>query len=131
MAAVLAMMLLAVSPAMADSDYDVESGDVDQTFIVSGTGDNSNQCVGLQGVANTGNALNFGSGTDTNGDGLADLINDLDDDFDLDDDDFLDLLEDVNDHGGGGDFDQDASVDVSPVNVTTCDQAVDQNATVY
>src|SRR5688500_2804907 len=39
-------------------EQDAESGDVDQSFDVSQTGDNSNQCVGVQGVANTGNAQN-------------------------------------------------------------------------
>jgi hypothetical protein len=37
-----------------EAEQDAESGDIDQDFPV--TGDNSNQCVGTQGVANTGNA---------------------------------------------------------------------------
>ncbi len=37
-------------------EQEAESGDVDQSFEVSGAGDNSNQTVGLQGVTNTGNA---------------------------------------------------------------------------
>jgi hypothetical protein len=41
-----------------DVEQEAESGDVDQSFEVSGTGDNSNQTVGTQGVANTGNAQN-------------------------------------------------------------------------
>src|SRR5215208_5118897 len=41
-----------------DVEQDAESGDVDQSFDVSQTGDNSNQCVSTQGVANTGNAQN-------------------------------------------------------------------------
>src|SRR5829696_683438 len=41
-----------------DLDQEAESGDVDQSFDVSSTGDNSNQTVGTQGVANTGNAQN-------------------------------------------------------------------------
>src|SRR3954452_1179382 len=41
-----------------DFEQDADSGDVDQSFDVSGGGDNSNQTVGLQGVANTGNAQN-------------------------------------------------------------------------
>jgi len=41
-----------------DNEQEAESGDVDQSFDVSGTGDNSNQTVGTQGVANTGNAQN-------------------------------------------------------------------------
>jgi hypothetical protein len=36
-------------------DQDVDSGDVDQSFTVTGGGDNSNQCVGVTGNANTGN----------------------------------------------------------------------------
>src|SRR3954452_22693065 len=41
-----------------DFEQDADSGDVDQSFDVTGGGDNSNQTVGLQGVANTGNAQN-------------------------------------------------------------------------
>ena len=39
-------------------EQEAESGDVSQSFNVSGGGDNSNQCVGIQGVANTGNVQN-------------------------------------------------------------------------
>src|ERR687894_2968755 len=42
-----------------DVEQEAESGDVDQSFDVSQTGDNSSQCVGTQGVANTGNAQNI------------------------------------------------------------------------
>src|ERR687898_2355941 len=41
-----------------DVEQEAESGDVDQSFDVSQTGDNSNQCVSTQGVANTGNTQN-------------------------------------------------------------------------
>ena len=41
-----------------DFEQESESGDVDQSFEVSGTGDNSNQSANTQGVANTGNAQN-------------------------------------------------------------------------
>src|ERR671914_3146663 len=41
-----------------DVEQEAESGDIDQSFDVSGTGDNSNQTAGIQGVANTGNAQN-------------------------------------------------------------------------
>ena len=41
-----------------DFEQEAESGDIDQSFDVSGSGDNSNQSVGIQGVANTGNAQN-------------------------------------------------------------------------
>jgi hypothetical protein len=40
------------------SDQNVESGDSSQSFNVSGGGDNSNQTAGIQGISNTGNAVN-------------------------------------------------------------------------
>src|ERR687898_3676405 len=69
----LTVLMFAAAPAMAlDRDdrnnnhrsvspevqQEADSGDVDQSFEVSGTGDNSNQTVGIQGTANTGNAQN-------------------------------------------------------------------------
>jgi len=39
-------------------EQDAESGDVDQDFVVGGGGDNSNQTVGIEGTANTGNTQN-------------------------------------------------------------------------
>ena len=83
-----------------ESDQTAESGDVSQSFNVSNTGDNSNQCAGLQGVANTGNAQNqigviqYGSEAD---------------DFSFED--------------------SGSSIDVSPSNSTSCDQQVNQAAT--
>ena len=60
--AVLAMLALAAVPAIAqigqESEQESESGEVDQSFTVTSEGDNSNQCAGIQGVANTGNAQN-------------------------------------------------------------------------
>ena len=126
--AVLAMLALAVAPALAqrgdndrgdrdrdnrhhffdrdggriaqESEQESESGDVDQSFNVSNTGDNSNQCVGIQGVANTGNAQNQTS-----------LIQ-----YGSDADDF--------------EFDEVGSnIEVSPSNSTECDQQVNQAAT--
>lgn len=41
-----------------ETEQEAESGDIDQDFDVSQTGDNSNQTVGIQGVANTGNVQN-------------------------------------------------------------------------
>ena len=41
-----------------DFEQEPVSGDVDQSFDVSGTGDNSNQTVSTQGVANTRNGQN-------------------------------------------------------------------------
>jgi hypothetical protein len=60
LAAMLAMMMVVAAPAIA-SEQDSDSGDVSQSFNVSNTGDNSNQCAGVQGVANTGSAQNSGS----------------------------------------------------------------------
>ena len=92
-----------VVPAISQNfDQQAESGDVSQSFNVSSTGDNSNQCAGIQGVANTGNAQNqigvlqYGSEAD---------------DFSFED--------------------SGASINVSPTNLTSCDQQVNQAATAY
>src|SRR5215212_1682435 len=66
----LATLLLALgvlasfvaTPAMAqtseqDSEQGAESGDAGQDVGISQSGDNSNQCVGVQPVSNTGNAI--------------------------------------------------------------------------
>src|SRR5215207_9101917 len=62
LAALLAMLALAAIPAIAqvtqETEQEGESADLDQSFEVTGRGDNSNQCVGIQGVGNTGNAQN-------------------------------------------------------------------------
>ena len=69
LAALLAMVVVAAVPAMAlphfhhgggvsqTPEQGVESGDSSQTFNVTGGGDNSNACQGIQGINNTGNAL--------------------------------------------------------------------------
>jgi hypothetical protein len=87
-------------PAVSQSfDQQAESGDVSQSFNVSNSGDNSNQCANVQGVANTGNAQNqidllqYGSETD---------------DFEFDE--------------------VGSTITVSPENSTTCDQQVNQAA---
>ena len=103
LAALLAMLALAAIPAVAqlsmETEQEAESGDVDQSFTVTGEGDNSNQCVGIQGVANTGNAQN-----------VIDLIQygSTADEFEF---------EEVG-----------SSIDVSPSNTTSCDQQVNQAA---
>ena len=80
-------------------ELQAESGEVNQSFNVSNTGDNSNQCAGIQGVANTGNAQNqvgviqYGS--------------------EADDIEFRD---------------SGASITVSPNSFTSCDQQVNQAA---
>ena len=101
--AMLAMTLIVAAPAMAqiyqESKQEAESGEVDQSFEVSGSGDNSNQCAGIQGVANTGNAQN-----------QIDLV------------EFFSLADDF-------EFDEVGSdVDISPENSTECDQQVNQAA---
>jgi hypothetical protein len=103
LAAVLVMVIVATVPAIAqigqEAEQETESGDVNQSFDVSSTGDNSNQCAGLQGVANTGNAQNQTS-----------LIQ-----YGSESDDF--------------EFDEVGSnIDVSPSSTTTCDQQVNQAA---
>jgi hypothetical protein len=103
LAALLAMLVVAAVPAIAqigqEGEQEAESGEVDQSFEVSSSGDNSNQCVGIQGVANTGNAQN-----------QLDLIQ-----YGSETDDF--------------EFDEvGSSIDVSPSNSTTCDQQVNQAA---
>jgi hypothetical protein len=80
-----------------DFEQEAESGDIDQSFDVSSTGDNSNQTAGSQGVANTGNAQNqigiIQSGSDA-------------DDFEFDD--------------------VGSSIEVSPTNTTSSSQKVGQ-----
>jgi hypothetical protein len=103
LAALLGMLALAAIPAIAqvtqESEQDAESGELDQSFEVTGSGDNSNQCVGIQGVGNTGNAqtltdvLQYGSTAD---------------DFEF---------EEVG-----------SSIDVSPANSTECTSEVNQAA---
>jgi hypothetical protein len=103
LAALLAMLIVAAVPAIAqigqEGEQEAESGEVDQSFTVTSEGDNSNQCAGIQGVANTGNAQN-----------QLDLIQyaSTADDFEFDE--------------------VGSNVDVSPVNTTECDQQVNQAA---
>jgi len=62
LAALLAMAVVAAVPAIAQvtqsPEQEAASGDSSQNFTVTGGGDNSNACQGIQGVNNTGNALN-------------------------------------------------------------------------
>jgi hypothetical protein len=104
LAALLAMLIVAAVPAIAqigqESEQETESGEVNQSFEVSNTGDNSNQCAGIQGVANTGNAQNQ-----------------------------IDLIQYGSD-SGDFEFDEvNPSITLSPENSTTCDQQVNQAAT--
>ena len=103
LAALLAMLVIAAVPAIAqigqEGEQEAESGDVDQSFTVTSSGDNGNQCVGITGVANTGNAQN-----------QLDLVQygSIADDFEF---------EDVG-----------ADLTVTGTGTTTCDQQVNQAA---
>jgi len=41
-----------------DNQQDTQSGATSQGIIIEGGGDNSNQCIGLQPISNTGNTAN-------------------------------------------------------------------------
>jgi hypothetical protein len=140
----------------SDFEQDADSGDIDQSFDVTGGGDNSNQTVGIQGVANTGNAQNqigiTQFGDDFNNFDRNDDFdrNDFCDDFDRDNfcDDLRDFCDDSDRDGfcdfffgdndrrffgdNDGDFEFDnvgSTIDVSPTNMTRSDQSVNQAAT--
>jgi hypothetical protein len=82
-----------------ETEQEAESGDVNQSFEVTSTGDNSNQCAGVQGVTNTGNPQN-----------VTDLLQAV---SDADDFEFEEVGSDIT---------------VSPESPTTCDQQVNQAA---
>jgi hypothetical protein len=112
--------------APSEVQQEAQSGDVNQSFDVSNTGDNSNQCAGVQGVANTGNVQNQ-VGVSQLGNGLENLNRQGDRFFD---DGFRNFF----DRFGFDDFqieDSGASIDVSPTNTTNCDQQVNQAASAF
>ncbi len=126
-----------------ETEQDAESGDIDQTFDVSGTGDNSNQTVGTQGVANTGNAQNVIDVVDA-GDFNGDFDGDDNGRFFLEDDGFFfeddffffeddDFFRDF-DGDGNGDIefeDVGSTIELSPTQTTTSDQQVNQAASAF
>ena len=111
--AMAAMVLVLAVPAIAggtntgnspnsvdqDVEQDAESGEVNQSFESSSSGDNSNQCLGISFVTNTGNAQN-----------AIDLIQD---DSTADEFEFDEVSSDIT---------------VDGTNETTCDQQVNQAA---
>jgi hypothetical protein len=115
-------------------DQNADSGDVDQSFDVTGGGDNSNQTVGLQGVSNTGNAQNQIGVTDLGQDGGFNNFDHNRNFFNNNNNDFCDFFFDCNNNrfdGNGGDFgfnNVGSSIDVSPVNLTTSNQRINQAA---
>src|SRR3712207_9281855 len=48
----------AIAQVTQEQEQEGEAGDLDQSFEVAGSGDNSTQCAGIQGVGNTGNSQN-------------------------------------------------------------------------
>src|ERR687883_831655 len=62
LAALLAIAVVAAVPAIAQvtqtNEQEADSGDATQNVNVTGGGDNSNACQGVQGITNTGNATN-------------------------------------------------------------------------
>ena len=118
-AAMVVMALMVAVPALADdieqeTEQEGESGEVEQSFEVTGGGHNSNQCAGIQGVANTGNTQNvidvvqFDEDDDFDGDGRLDRNRDRDTDFEVEE-----VASDIT---------------VNPSSTTTCDQQVNQAA---
>ena len=103
LAAMLAMVLVASAPALAqvtqEDEQEGESGEVDQTFDVSSSGDSANQCAEILAAAQSGNAQN-----------IQELIQA---DSDADDFEFED----------GG-----SSIDVSPELAEECEQTINQAA---
>ena len=63
--ATMTMGLLIAAPAIAqvgqEGEQEGESGEVDQSFTVTGSGSNGNSCAPLQGSAQSGNAQNQGN----------------------------------------------------------------------
>jgi hypothetical protein len=82
-----------------ETEQEAESGDIDQSFEITSEGDNSNQCAGVQGVANTGNPQN-----------VTDLLQ-----YASEADEFE--FEEVG-----------SDITVSPESASTCDQQVNQAA---
>ena len=147
----VAMLVAFAAPAMADdrhnhhdrfffhdSEQEADSGDIDESVDVTGGGDNSNQTVSIQGVANTGNAQNqigFGDGFGRDDFFCDDFFcNDFCDDFDFDgfcDRDRVFFFRDFDGDGFDDDFefeDVGATIDLSPELMTTSDQQVNQAA---
>ena len=63
LAALLAMLAVAAVPVIAqvtqEEEQEGESAEISQDFSAAQEGDNSSQCVGIQGAANTGNPQNI------------------------------------------------------------------------
>ena len=124
-ALILALVLLAPGlavPAQAqtteqESEQEGESGDADQSGEVLNEGDNANQCVAVQPVSNTGNAITAVDLIIQYPDGRQEAKRH--DKFVLDLIDELDLeMDDVG-----------STIEMDPEQAVECAQAVDQAAT--
>ena len=106
------------------NEQDVQSGDASQSINVTGGGDNSNQCAGVQGVTNTGNASNNTGvlqATPSNNNGFSDGNNRFN----------RNRFNDNRFNGNGGgevQVDNSGNFTISPSSSTTCNQKVDQAA---
>ena len=123
-ALILALVLLTLGFAVPvaaqtdqESELEAESGEIDQLGEVLGEGDNANQCVGLQPVSNSGNALTavdiiiqLPTGQEAKRLDIKAVL-DLIDELDLD-------LEDLG-----------SSIEMDPELAVECAQAVEQAAT--
>ena len=124
-ALILALVVLASGftiPAVAqtelESDQEGESGETDQSGEVLNSGDNANQCVAVQPVSNTGNAITdldiviqLPTGEQETKRHDRNYVLDLIDELDLD-------LEDIG-----------STIELDPEQAVECAQAVDQAAT--
>ena len=116
-ALILALVLLTLGfafPVAAqtdqESELEAESGEIDQLGEVLGEGDNANQCVGLQPVSNTGNAVTVVELVIPSVENIQDVL-DIIDELDLD-------LEDIG-----------STIEMDPELSVECAQAIDQAAT--
>jgi hypothetical protein len=116
-ALILALVLLAsgfAAPAAAqselESEQEAESGLIDQLGEILNEGDNANQCIGLQPVSNTGNAVTVVDLIIPGATNIKDVL-DIIDALDLD-------LEDIG-----------STIEMDPELSVECAQAVDQAAT--
>src|SRR5829696_4819714 len=106
LAAMLAVALTVVVPVAAvaqverESEQDVESGGVDQSFSITGSSSNSSQCAPIQSVAQTGNAQ-----------------------------DLIGVIDTAREEGGDVTFEEGgSSITLSPELATECVQEVNQAA---
>src|SRR5215218_7950986 len=102
LAAVLAMVLLASAPVIAQEvgfdDQELESGDIETETSLSIEGNNNNQCAGLLQFGNTGNFAN------EQGTAQYDIGDEFEQEF------------------------EGPEIEFAPENETACEQAVQQSA---